>query len=430
MNDGVSDAEVSLEAEEHVVNDYRLGSVLGEGAYGEVREGFDTAKNNEKVAVKVLSRSFLKKKREFTKVEGKHKWKTALDDVMKEIAIMKKSQHPNLVRLIEAIDNEETDNLYMVLEFVAGGQVMTWNGGKRRYYAATSEGGDVYDEPRAKELSRDIISGLRYLHTQGIIHRDLKPENLLLTSDGRCKIADFGIAQKLDLEKKTSISITNMVGTFQFMAPEMITEDKYKPYEIDLWAFGICLHAFVLGELPFNGGGMEEVFASITNDEMIVSNSLSSELQDALTSLLQKDPEKRATMDEILQMAWFEFSQIESFERIEISEEEKLDAITPVKLDIFKIVRMKGMARKIKLKASASARSKETYEADGAEKLVGAKSSKSESDVKPGYAAEPLAKKSLATPKLSATSPEKSESTPSPTPRKTAFTNNNCCTIL
>ena len=125
---------------------------------------------------------------------------TAFDQVQKEIALMKKLNHPRLVTLYEVIDDESNDKLFMVIELVKGGQVMDWLGNEAQRYQAHSilkgnsveGGGTRMTEASAKLVVRDVTRGLRYLHEQGVIHRDLKPENILIGSDGRAKIADFG----------------------------------------------------------------------------------------------------------------------------------------------------------------------------------------------------------------------------------------------
>ncbi|GBG33755.1 Protein kinase, putative [Hondaea fermentalgiana] len=333
-----------------VVNEYTLGALLGQGSFGEVREG---RKGDDLFAVKCLSRSFLKKKREFKKEGRRMKVKTALDDVQREIAIMKKVHHPNLVGLVEAIDNEDTDNLYIVLEFVSGGQVMYWSGADARY---SKKGGGVYSENAARPIAQGVLDGLRYLHAQDIIHRDLKPENLLLASDGRVKIGDFGIAQKLELEKTQSASLSNMQGTYQFMAPEMITDDKYNGYLIDIWAFGVCLYAFVNGELPFYGADAESVFEAIEKGKLVIPEGLSDPLSELLAGVLEKDPKKRLGMTELIESSWFEFSdeELAQPDKVELTESEREQAITPFQLDLYKIVNAKKHAKLWRKAASSS----------------------------------------------------------------------------
>ncbi|KAG0334079.1 hypothetical protein BG004_000565 [Podila humilis] len=104
--------------------------------------------------------------------------------IHREIAIMKKCIHPNVVRLVEVIDDPNARKIYLVLEFMEGGEVR-WK--------------DLDDKPTlplndARTIFRDVVLGLEYLHMQGIIHRDIKPANLLLSSDGAVKISDFGVS--------------------------------------------------------------------------------------------------------------------------------------------------------------------------------------------------------------------------------------------
>mmetsp|Transcript_120 Transcript_120/g.281 ORF Transcript_120/g.281 Transcript_120/m.281 type:complete len:475 (+) Transcript_120:58-1482(+) len=350
---GVAQVELCDDGQEVTVNQYQMGKVLGEGAFGIVRAATDDL--GDRFAVKCLSRSFLKKKREFSRQGGRVKIKTALDDVLREIAIMKKTKHPNLVSLIEVIDDETGDMLYMVLEFVEGGQTMYYKGDKHRYF--TPQGGE-YTEQRAKELGRDCINGIMYLHKQGIIHRDLKPENLLLTSDGQCKIADFGIAQKLELEKKQSASISNMQGTHQFMAPEMISESKYNGFLIDVWAFGVCLYIFVCGNLPFWGDNADSVFDVITNKPLSIPDTVSPEMAEVLRKIMEKDPKKRLTMEQICQEEWFDMGAMESINTVELTEEDELGAITPMALDFAAAVRLKLKMGRWKKHASSLSKSR------------------------------------------------------------------------
>lgn len=345
------------------VNQYQVGKLLGAGAYGEVRLASDTA--GKQYAVKCLSRSFLKKQREFVKSGGgRPKIKTALQDVQREIAIMKKTEHKNLVKMVEAIDIENKDQMFIILEFIQGGQSMYYNSEKKEY---ACKGGGVYSEDRAKGLYRDLVEGLRYLHAQLIIHRDLKPENLLLTEDGTLKLADFGIAQKLDVDGTKSMSVTQMKGTFQFMSPEMIKEQKYDGFKVDIWASGVCLYIFLHGKLPFWGDTPEEVFDVITEKSYTIDDSLSADFKAVLPRIMEKDPAKRITLDEIVKTPYFGFDSVADIAELEVSQDERDNAITPA-LNFSQVVNLKIKMGKWKEKAKASAeknRSKSSMESGG-----------------------------------------------------------------
>lgn len=108
---------------------------------------------------------------------------TALDDVMREIAIMKRLNHPNVVKLYEVINDPNEDRLFLVMEYMENGAVQK-----------DSRNLESLPEAIVRKYLRDVLAGLEYLHTQRVIHRDLKPENLLVAQDGTVKISDFGVS--------------------------------------------------------------------------------------------------------------------------------------------------------------------------------------------------------------------------------------------
>ena len=134
---------------------------------------------------------------------------------MREIAIMKKLHHLNIIGLHEVIDDDEEDKLYMVIEFAENGQILDWDVDTRRFYCPMNRERE-YTEDEIRGLLRDALSGLDYLHTRGIIHRDIKPQNILLSAQNEVKIADFG--QALMFENDDIIS--KSVGTYHFFPPE------------------------------------------------------------------------------------------------------------------------------------------------------------------------------------------------------------------
>lgn len=158
------------------------------------------------VAVKILSKSILKKMRTLERDSSSRKVHvhTGLEKVEREIALMKRMRHPNLVMLHEVIDSEESDSLYMVLEYVPLGEILTYDETTHRFRRRIPRPGDPklrgvtklghFDEWHSALYFVDIMHGLAYLHHHRICHRDLKPENILLDSRGFVKISDFGVS--------------------------------------------------------------------------------------------------------------------------------------------------------------------------------------------------------------------------------------------
>ncbi|EEC44381.1 predicted protein, partial [Phaeodactylum tricornutum CCAP 1055/1] len=178
--------------------------------------------------------------------------KTALQQVEREIALMKKLSHPNLVTFYEAIDSPDSDLLYMVIEYMPLGEILTYqNDGTFRLVDGH------FDEFHASLYFVDILHGLAYLHQHHIIHRDLKPENVLLDAQGIAKLSDFGVSHidtdsALNMKRMSNDGLlTKTEGTWAFWSPEMCEGGHFSGYAADIWAAGVCLYIFVTGKLPF-----------------------------------------------------------------------------------------------------------------------------------------------------------------------------------
>ena len=286
---------------------------------------------------------------------------TDLDKVQREIAIMKKLVHPHLVSLFEVIDDASQDALYLVLEYVPGGQIMEFDAEERRYFSsAHAERGGVLGEVEAARVLGDILAGLVYLHVHHIAHRDLKPENVLVGKGGRCKIADFGVAHYFEEEAARVLALTNAPvvgggggeggmeggekqlhqlyrstsrgllnksdGTWSFWAPEMCRQGggeggSFSGYSCDVWATGVCLWVFVFGTLPFQEESPEELFEAIREKDFVLpeggregGREVSGELRDLLRAFLQKVPRDRITVGDALDHPWSQLADEEGGE--------------------------------------------------------------------------------------------------------------------
>lgn len=198
----------------------------------------------------MFSRQLLKKKRVDTK------------NLKKLIEVMKKLDHPNVVRLHELIVDPSSDKLYLVMEYVDHGQVMDID----------AEGVKPLDAETTWRYMRALIDGMEYCHENGVVHRDLKPENLLVTSKGTLKISDFGVSEAFSLDPSTEDIMSRTVGTTAFMAPEMVkasSADSYHGPPVDVWAAGITLYCFLFGKPPFVGQTIMETYDLINTQECV-----------------------------------------------------------------------------------------------------------------------------------------------------------------
>jgi serine/threonine protein kinase len=373
----------------------------------------DNDDDEQLVAVKIFSKSILKRQRTMERDKSTHrvKVKTALQQVEREIALMKKLSHPNLVNMYDVIDSPESDMLYMVLEYMPGGEILTYqNDGtfrrkdprptskSRRHLDGLVDG--HFDEETAALYFVDMLHGLAYLHQHHICHRDLKPENILLDGRNIANLGDFGVSHIFEKEKdfnflppgkesgisddnadagsssaalddsNTRISATSVAshkenneqglvtpphtqeetidnlpppphgtpnvltrrevdaalqmtgmarygllsrteGTWCFWSPEMCEgSHAFSGYAADMWAAGVCLYIFVTGRLPFYSEVPTELFHKIAEAKIDYAGlGLSNALVDLLKRALEKDPDKRAGVGDLLKHPFLEIAR-------------------------------------------------------------------------------------------------------------------------
>ncbi|XP_057549808.1 serine/threonine-protein kinase GRIK1-like isoform X2 [Amaranthus tricolor] len=214
----------------------------------------------------------------------------AMTDVLREVLIMKIVSHPNIVNLIEVIDDPDTDYFYMVLEYVEG----KWD-----CEGSGPPGG--LGEGCARKFLRDIVSGLMYLHSHNIVHMDIKPQNLLVTRSGTVKIADFSVSQVFEGDND---ELRRSPGTPVITAPECCLGLTYRGKAADTWAVGITLYCMIMGKFPFIGETLQETYDKIVNDPINLPDDLNPQLSDILEGLLCKDPNQRLTLAMVAEHPW------------------------------------------------------------------------------------------------------------------------------
>ncbi|XP_030847475.1 calcium/calmodulin-dependent protein kinase kinase 1 isoform X2 [Strongylocentrotus purpuratus] len=305
------------------LNQYHLKDEIGKGSYGVVKLAY-SEEDDTNYAMKILSKKKLIKKGGFAKRPpprgGKPNKapKTPLDRVYQEIAILKKLDHPNIVKLFEVLDDPNTDYLYMVFELVEKGPVMEVPS----------------DNPLSEMLAwtyfRDIVQGIEFLHYQKVIHRDIKPSNLLLDDDNHVKIADFGVSDKFE---GIDALLSDTVGTPAFMAPESLLEEsnKYGGRALDVWAMGCTLYCFLFGQVPFQDNFILGLHNKIRTQPVMFPEDIevSAEVKHLISRTLEKEPQKRITLPELKEDPWITqhgeeplMSQEENCVLVEVSQDE------------------------------------------------------------------------------------------------------------
>jgi len=219
-----------------------------------------------------------------------------MDGVMREIAVLKKLDHPNVVKLFEVIDPPGSQYMMLVMEYMEKGAVMETKG---------QSGFSTFPEAVALDYFRQVCAGLDYLHYNCVVHGDLKPENLLLTASGQIKIGDFGSSRVIsDKHASSKVSCTPA-----FQPPEAIlagSTAREDPFAADVWALGVCLYCFVFGRLPFVGSCVLDISNAIVQETVKYSPAvhISRELRDLFGAIFQKEPAKRITLKGIMEHPW------------------------------------------------------------------------------------------------------------------------------
>lgn len=226
--------------------------------------------------------------------------KIKAEEFVREIAIMKKLSHPNIVRLTEVIDDPTTDSLLLAMEYVEGTTLQPKQVGCQTWEPVPE--GEVW------KFVRQILQGLDYLHYNSVVHGDLKPANLLYEgTTGAVKIADFSSSIKhTDRGVTSSFNLGTSFCTPAFRSPESLLSGYKLSYQLDMWALGICIYMWVFGELPYSGGASFVVYEKIKNHPVSYPScaTVSCELRDLLERLLEKDPVKRIDVVEAMRHCW------------------------------------------------------------------------------------------------------------------------------
>jgi len=260
---------------------YEMKEVIGKGKFGVVNLGIHK-KTGQQVAIKILNKENIKT------TEDK-------ELVRIEIEILKLCHHPNIVRLLDHLENN--DYIYIVTEYIGGGTLGQYFKKKKFNFS----------ERQATNIMSQIANGVKYLHQYGIAHRDLKPDNIMITQQndyGVIKIMDFGLSKILSPNER----MVDGYGTLSYVAPEVLLRTPYNK-EVDIWSMGVILFYMLSGKLPFRGHKEQEVAEKIVYDPLEFDDddweTRSQKVQDLISCCLEKKKEDRITIDKFINHPWF-----------------------------------------------------------------------------------------------------------------------------
>ncbi|KAJ5714897.1 Cytokinesis protein sepH [Penicillium malachiteum] len=253
------------------LKDYQLGDCLGKGAFGSVYRALNW-NTGETVAVKQIKLVDLPT--------------SELRVIMLEIDLLKNLDHPNIVKYHGFVKSVETLNI--ILEYCENGSLhsIAKNFGR-------------FPENLVGLYMSQVLHGLLYLHEQGVIHRDIKGANILTTKEGLVKLADFGVASRT-----TGLSVSSVVGTPYWMAPEVI-ELTGASTASDIWSLGCTVIELLEGKPPYHHlQPMPALFRIVNDDHPPLPQGASPAVKDFLMQCFQKDPNLRVSAKKLLKHPW------------------------------------------------------------------------------------------------------------------------------
>ncbi|OAY77722.1 CBL-interacting protein kinase 19 [Ananas comosus] len=255
---------------------YEVGKLLGHGTFAKVYHARH-AETGESVAIKVLDKERVMKG-------------GMVAHIKREIAILRRVRHPNVVRLFEVMATKT--KIYFVMEYVRGGEL----------FAKVAKG--RLREDTARRYFQQLVGAVGFCHARGVFHRDLKPENLLVDEHGDLKVSDFGLSAVSDQLRHDGLLHT-FCGTPAYVAPEVLARRGYDGARVDIWSCGVILFVLMAGYLPFHDQNVMAMYRKIYRGEFRCPRWFSPDLARLLARLLDTNPDTRITVPQILDNRWF-----------------------------------------------------------------------------------------------------------------------------
>ena len=263
------------------ISHYEIGKVIGKGAYATVK----ICKNKitqEKFAMKIYEKKILN-----DNIKKKC--------ILREIEILKKLNHPNIVKLYDTIISDK--NILLIQELVNGISL-------RDFYNKEIRNQRNISEKKYKILTlifKQIFSAFDYIHKKNIFHRDIKLENILLTKNYEIKIIDFGFG----LYNPRNYLQKFFCGTPNYMAPEIIMKKEYDCQKADMWSLGILLYKLFCADFPFKGKDEKDLYRHIIKGKYKIKEYVPDLIKIIIDKILRPKPYQRINCDQILQSHWF-----------------------------------------------------------------------------------------------------------------------------
>ncbi|KAL3530961.1 hypothetical protein ACH5RR_010283 [Cinchona calisaya] len=255
---------------------YELGRLLGQGTFAKVYYGRSII-TGQGVAIKMID------KEKILRVG-------LIDQIKREITVMRLVRHPNIVQLYEVMATKT--KIYFIMEYAKGGEL----------FQKVAKG--KLKEDVARKYFQQLVNAVDFCHSRGVYHRDLKPENLLLDENENLKLSDFGLSALAESKRQDGLLHTTC-GTPAYVAPEVINRKGYDGAKADIWSCGVVLFVFLAGYLPFQDSNLMEMYRKIGKAEFRCPNWFPPEVRRLLLRILDPNPNTRIPIAKLRDHPWF-----------------------------------------------------------------------------------------------------------------------------
>lgn len=259
------------------IDEFTIICTLGRGYFGKVLLCEHNI-THDVYAIKTVKKA---------RIMNEHK----LHTIFAERNILSVSHHPFIVTMYFAFQTDK--KFYIGLEYVPGGALFRF-----------LQIGRAMKISEVRFYVAEVALALDYLHSKGILYRDLKLENVLLCQDGHVKLTDFGLS-KFVVEKGNYQQTSTFCGTNEYLSPEMISDKPYG-FEIDWWTLGVFTYEFLFTETPFYDKNLKKLYNNILTKEPRFPKDTPSVVKNFIRRLLNKDPSKRPTFEELKNDPFFD----------------------------------------------------------------------------------------------------------------------------
>ncbi|OHS97745.1 CAMK family protein kinase [Tritrichomonas foetus] len=257
---------------------YEIFHEIGRGSFSTVCKCVNKDTGKE-CAVKIVPKKNLRNKSD-------------LEGFQREINSLSLLQHPNIVSMTDFFSDD--DNFYIITDICEGGQL----------FKHLKKFGK-FPEELALEIFQQIVSALLYIHQAGVAHRDLKPQNILVGKFPEVKVADFGLCDYIDDRKDENLEKKNSCGSPCYCSPECLFHFSKNLQKCDIWSLGVILYTMVVGNFPWNVNNHSIMIRQIMRASYKIPNSVSEQCSDLIKKMLQIDPQKRISLEDICKHPFF-----------------------------------------------------------------------------------------------------------------------------